>query len=300
MLLDNVSQTQYVAEQSIRRAFLHDHEENDTIYLETLGLPEAEKQGLVRSASRPEHKIDPVVSYLVSATNGHAYKHLIGSLEEYPIPEIRMPQGRGESLLDVGCGWGRWCISAAKKGHRVVGIDPSLGAVMAARRVAGQLGLEIKYVVGDARFLPFRAATFERVFSYSVLQHFSRENAAQSVREIGRVMKPGGSAVVQMPNALGARCLYHQARRGFRKATEFEVRYWSIPALRKLFSSYIGPTDVTADCFFGIGLQYSDLRLMPMTHKAVMLTSELLRKVSKIARPITYLADSVYLSSLKP
>ena len=46
-------------------------------------------------------------------------------------------------------------MSAAKKGYRAVGIDPSLGAVMAARRVARQLGLEIKCIVGDARFLPF-------------------------------------------------------------------------------------------------------------------------------------------------
>ena len=300
MLLDNVSQTQHVADKSLKRAVLYNHEESDKIYVETLGIPESEKQGVVRLASRPDHKIDPIVSCLVVATNGHAYKHLIGSLEEYPIPEIRMPQGCGETLLDVGCGWGRWCISAAKQGYSPVGIDPSLGAVMAARRVARQLDLEIKYVVGDARFLPFRAATYDRVFSYSVLQHFSRENATQSVKEIGRVLKPGANALIQMPNVLGPRCLYNQARRRFREAREFEVRYWSIPSLRKLFSSYIGSTDITVDCFFGIGLQYSDLRFMPTTRKAVILTSELLRKVSDITHSLTYLADSVYVSSVKP
>ncbi|MGH9768115.1 MAG: class I SAM-dependent methyltransferase [Blastocatellia bacterium] len=299
MLLDDVSQTLHVADESIKRAIFNIDDEDDKIYLETLGINEAEKQAVIQLASKPKHKIDPVVSYLVAATNGLVYKHLIGSLEEYPIPEIRIPHGCGETLLDVGCSWGRWSISAAKKGYRVVGIDPSLGAVMAARRVARQLDLKIKYVVGDARFLPFKAATFERVFSYSVLQHFSRENAAQSVKEIGRAIKSGGNALVQMPNVLGARCLYHQARRKFREASEFEVRYWSIPSLRKLFSSYIGSTDITADCFLGIGLQYSDLRMMPITHKAAILTSELLRKVSNIAYPITYLADSVYVSSVK-
>jgi 2-polyprenyl-3-methyl-5-hydroxy-6-metoxy-1,4-benzoquinol methylase/uncharacterized protein YbaR (Trm112 family) len=299
MLLDDVDQTLHVAGESIKKAVSNVNGDADSIYVETLGISEVERQGVIRLASGQKRKIDPVVSHLVCATNGIAYKGLIGKLEEYPIPEIRMPGGRGETLLDVGCSWGRWSISAAKNGYRVVGIDPSLGAVMAARRVARQFDLEIKYVVGDARFLPFRAAAFERVFSYSVLQHFSRENANQSVKEIGRVIKPGGNTLVQMPNLFGVRCLYHQARRGFREEREFEVRYWSIPALRKLFSSYVGPTDITVDCFFGLGLQYSDLRLMPITHKAAILVSELLRRVSDIARPITYLADSVYVSSEK-
>src|SRR5262245_45805779 len=62
MLLDNVSQTQHVADKSIKRAILKTHEESDEIYLETLGITEAEKQDLVRLASKPENKIDPIVS----------------------------------------------------------------------------------------------------------------------------------------------------------------------------------------------------------------------------------------------
>ena len=170
---------------------------------------------------------------------------------------------------------------------------------MAARRVATQLGLQVKYVVGDARFLPLKTATVDRVFSYSVLQHLSREDAAGVAKEIGRVLRGGGTSLVQMPTLFGLRCLYHQARRKFREATGFEVRYWSIPALRKLFSTHVGQTRVSVDCFFGIGLQYSDLRLMPPTHKAAIILSELLRKASRFAYPITYLADSVYVSSVK-
>jgi len=57
----------------------------------------------------------------------------------------------------------------------------------------------------------------------------------QAVKEIGRVIKSGGHTLVQMPNILDARCLYHQARRKFREARGFEVRYWSIPSLRSSF-----------------------------------------------------------------
>ena len=170
---------------------------------------------------------------------------------------------------------------------------------MAAKRVAAQEGVNIKYMVGDARFLPFRAATINNVFSYSVLQHLSREDAADAVVEIGRSLKQGGSSLVQMPTVFGLRCLYHQVRRKFREATRFDVRYWTIPALRRLFSSQIGPTEISVDCFFGIGLQYSDLHLMPLTYKTVIVASELLRRASYVLPPLTLLADSVYVSSLK-
>src|SRR2546421_318531 len=82
---------------------------------------------------------------------------LLGELDSYPIPELRLPAGDGRRLIDVGCSWGRWSIAAARKGYRVVGIDPSLGAIIAARRVSESLGLPIRYVVGDARYLPFSA-----------------------------------------------------------------------------------------------------------------------------------------------
>ena len=39
----------------------------------------------------------------------------------------------GTRLLDIGCSWGRWSLAAAARGYDAVGIDPSLGAIMAAR-----------------------------------------------------------------------------------------------------------------------------------------------------------------------
>ena len=75
-------------------------------------------------------------------TSGNLYFSIQNKLTRYPIPECRLPQGNGERLLDIGCNWGRWSIAAAQKGYRPVGIDPSLDAVLAARRVSRQLGVE--------------------------------------------------------------------------------------------------------------------------------------------------------------
>jgi ubiquinone/menaquinone biosynthesis C-methylase UbiE/uncharacterized protein YbaR (Trm112 family) len=300
MLLDDIRQTMTVVEGSLGRANgqIQGDERAPELYLESLGISEEEKAGVVKLCQK-NGQIDPVVAYLVAATNGLMYRHLVGKLSRYPIPKIPLPVGNGRRFLDVGCSWGRWCIAAGAKGYEVVGIDPSLGAVMAARRVARHLGVPNRYIVGDARRLPFRTNSLDHTFSYSVLQHLSRADVAESVAEMGRVLKPGGTATVQMPTRFGMRCLYHQARRLFREAVGFEVRYWTLPELRRLFTRYVGETRFEVDCYFGIGLQRSDERLMRPGLRLIMRASERLKAASRHVRPLVLLADSVFAESVK-
>jgi uncharacterized protein YbaR (Trm112 family)/SAM-dependent methyltransferase len=95
--------------------------------------------------------VDGFVQGELPYTNGNLYFSVQHKLTRYPLPHIRLPQSKGARLLDIGCNWGRWTITAAQKGYRSVGIDPSLDAVLAARRIARQLGVEPDFVVGDAR-----------------------------------------------------------------------------------------------------------------------------------------------------
>ena len=265
----------------------------------SLGLNDRERQGVVDLGTRGGSPIDPAVAFLVGATNGIAYRHLTGQLAEYPIPALRLPPGSGRTLLDLGCSWGRWCLAAARLGYRPVGVDPSLGAILAARRVAATLGVDAQFIVADARALPFANGVVDTVFSYSVLQHFSSDDVARAVDEAARVLRPGGTSLIQMPTKWGLRCLYHQARRGFQEPTGFDVRYWTIPALRRLVGSRIGPTETSVDCFFGIGLQASDRRFMSPAQRVTTTLSEGLRAASSIVPPLTYAADSVYLTSTR-
>ena len=268
------------------------------LYLESLGISEDEKRGVVALARR-DGPVDPVVAYLVAATNGLMYRHLIGALDSYPVPDIPLPAGDHRLLLDVGCSWGRWSLAAHAKGYAVVGLDPSLGAVMAARRVARQLAAPNRYVVGDARCLPFAPGLFDVTFSYSVLQHFAKGDAAKAVGEMGRVLKPGGTAKVQMPARYGVRCLYHQARRGFREGTGFEVRYWSVPELGRLFTALVGDTRVEVEGYLGIGLQPSDEPVMTPTLRRVLRVSERIKAASRALPMLTLAADSVFVESVK-
>lgn len=296
MLVDEATHTIDVAPQSIASAARG--AEPDSLYLDTLSLSDEERRGIAE-LTRQGSRIDPVVAYLVAATNGLMYRHLIGSLDRYPIPPLAMPPGDGRRLLDVGCSWGRWTVAASHRGYDAVGIDPSLGAVMAARRTARQLGVPTRYVVGDARYLPFAAGVFDAVYSYSVIQHFSRADAAQAVSAIGRVLAPGGLAAVQMPTLFGLRCLYHQVRRRFREPAGFEVRYWSLPALRRLFTEAVGPVQFEVDGYFGIGLQPSDRHLMPPRLAMVLSLSEMLKAASAYLPPLVWVADSVFVRAAR-
>lgn len=298
MLLDEKEPTIGVARKSLSFA-KGDNRNGDSgppFYLDTLAIGDEEKNG-IRRKGRENTKIDPVVSYMVAATNGHMYRAVIGKLDTYPIPEIRLGPGNGKTFLDIGCNWGRWCIAAAKKGYAVVGLDPSLGAIMAARRVSESLGLSIKYLVADGRYLPFDANSYDQVFSYSVLQHFAKQDTRLVLAEIARVLRPEGKSLVQMPNCFGLRSLYHQARRSFRKPTGFDVRYWSLPELKRTFTGDIGDTTIQVDCFGGLGIQRSDWQLVGPGRKLVVAAAEILRAVSNSLPFLTYAADSVYLES---
>jgi 2-polyprenyl-3-methyl-5-hydroxy-6-metoxy-1,4-benzoquinol methylase/uncharacterized protein YbaR (Trm112 family) len=242
-------------------------------------------------------EIDPFVRNAIGATNGSLYQHLVGNLKEYPIPRLRLPTGGGKLLLEVGCNWGRWCIAAARAGFRPIGIDPSLKAIRAANRVARQLGIKAEYAVADARYLPFRENTFDQIFSYSVLQHLSRQNVATSLGEMHRVLTVDGAVLVQMPNMFGIRCLYHQARRGFREERDFEVRYWKPSELLAAFSSCIGPSTLSVDGFFSLNVQPNDLHLLPARYRAVVHASEVLRRLSGKIPALVSVADSLYVSA---
>ncbi len=241
--------------------------------------------------------IDPFVKQALPATSGGLYNSVAAGLRQYPIPELPLPDGHGAVFLDLGCNWGRWCLSAGRKGYWVIGIDPNLEAVLAARRVSVQLNIPGCFLVADARHLPFASHCVDTVFSYSVLQHFHKEEARKAFKEASRVLKAGGTAFIEMPNAFGLHNLLHQLKRGFRQARDFEVRYWTPAELVQTFNACVGPARLIADGYFSLNSQAADLHLLPFPYRLVVRISEWLREKSLVWPWLVGVADSLYVQS---
>lgn len=245
------------------------------LYLNTIGVSEVEKASIERywaERGGQTDPIDPAISHLIGATSGLGYVNLIGRLESYPIPRIPIKPGAGDLLLDVGCNWGRWSISAARQGWDVVGIDPSLGAIMAARR-AFPNERNAMFVCGDARFLPFNDNTFHCVFSYSVIQHFSEADAKKTLAEIGRVLYENGYSKIQMAHRGGLRSRYVQLFSNTFCEGVFHVRYWSLSDMTHVFDKNIGPSIALPEAFGGLWLLNDDWKIVSLTASWLILMS---------------------------
>ena len=109
----------------------------------------------------------------------------------------------GDWVLDLGCGDGRHTVEAVRRGARVVSADiqPDGFAVIAGSIGAGfggpggaQRQLSVR---SDANRLPFRDCAFGHVICAETLEHIETDSVA--IREIVRVLRPGGSLAISVP-----------------------------------------------------------------------------------------------------
>jgi SAM-dependent methyltransferase len=107
----------------------------------------------------------------------------------------------GLEVLDLACGHGRIANRLARRGARVTGLDATPLFLDRARADAREQGLELDYVHGDMRALPFADASFDRVVSFfTSFGYFSEPENRQVLAEIRRVLRPGGRLMIDANN----------------------------------------------------------------------------------------------------
>jgi ubiquinone/menaquinone biosynthesis C-methylase UbiE len=106
----------------------------------------------------------------------------------------------GRLTVDVGCGEGRVTRDLRARGHRVIGIDVSPSMIAAARNADP----DGNYVESDAASMPFENGVADLAIAFMTLMDM--DDMPTAVREIGRVLEPGGTfvgAVVHPINSAG-------------------------------------------------------------------------------------------------
>lgn len=100
---------------------------------------------------------------------------------------------RGKTVLDVGCGEGRFCRMLADRGAWTIGLDPIQAFLFNGSAAGGA------YVRAVGESIPIRSKSIDLVVSYLTLIDIPDFRAA--ISEIGRVLKPGGQVIVANLNS---------------------------------------------------------------------------------------------------
>jgi len=104
----------------------------------------------------------------------------------------------GKRLLDIGCGTGYVAALYARGGAQVTAVDLAEKSVELTRKRLAYLSLKATVQVANAEQLPFPDAAFDVVSSFGVLHH--TPDTARALREVHRVLVPGGKALLMFYN----------------------------------------------------------------------------------------------------
>ena len=178
------------------------------------------------------------------ATQDHDSLGFFEELEQYRFEKLHyLPQlvdynaYAGKKVLDVGCGLGNDTSRFAKGGAEITGVDISSKAVAMSKRNFELRGLTGTFEQMDGGSLDFPDNSFDLVYCHTVL-HFAY-NPEAIVKEIKRVLKPDGQAIIMTVNRKGWLMVMH-------KLMGVEIDYldspvfhpYSIPEFERLLSPF--------------------------------------------------------------
>jgi SAM-dependent methyltransferase len=104
----------------------------------------------------------------------------------------------GLELLDLACGHGRIANPLAERGVRVTGLDATPLFLELARAEAAERGVEVEYIEGDMRSIPW-SARFDRVLNwFTSFGYFGDDDNRRVLSEAYKALKPGGLLAVEV------------------------------------------------------------------------------------------------------
>lgn len=116
------------------------------------------------------------------------------------------------TVLDLGCGTGQFTEIFAQRGDRYFGVDASNAMIEVSKRRAkglDSLGFQSNFEVQDAEELSFPDAYFDIIIAAGLIEYFKSYD--RLMREINRVVKPGGTIIITVPKAWSTDRLVYKA-----------------------------------------------------------------------------------------
>ncbi len=107
-----------------------------------------------------------------------------------------------DRILDLACGHGRHTIELAKRGFKnIVGLDYSAPFIDKAKADAKETGVEVEFVQGDMRNLPYNGE-FDAVLTiFTTFGYFDDVGNQQTLEQISKALKPGGRFLIDVVSA---------------------------------------------------------------------------------------------------
>lgn len=142
---------------------------------------------------------------------------------------------QGKAVADIGCGTGRLLLRGSTEASELTGVDLSAGMVTRANALFQEKGIahKAKAVQGDAASLPLASGAFDIAFSTCVL--FLLPDLHQGVKEMARILKPGGIAILLNPApamAVETARAYAQRQQFLKEETDYLLKWATVSERR--------------------------------------------------------------------
>lgn len=144
-------------------------------------------------------------------------------------------------LLDVGCGTGRHILELSRYEGTFVGLDMAdedlkkMRYLLALAAQEGRLMANVHIAQGDGMSLPFKDDEFDQVICTETLEHVDDDEAM--LRDLIRVLRPGGVLVVSVPDEYSERLLWRLSPR-YRTAPGGHVRIYRRKQIKGLLKEH--------------------------------------------------------------
>ena len=148
------------------------------------------------------------------------------------VGKVKMDLEPGSKVLDLGCGTGKTTAFLLKRGWDVTGLDFSPSAISHCISVFGD---KAKFTIAECDRMPFPENYFDAVVAVHILEHLDETQLRDTVKEVARVLVPGGWVFVR---SFAVGDMRAQGGNKNTRGNGIEYRYYTEEEMQEIFKGF--------------------------------------------------------------